>query len=124
MFGMMTVFAEFERSMIQERVRAGLARARANGIRLGWPGLDSEKAVMIRDHLAQGLTFGRVAELVGCGTSTVQHIRPQMAYGKLSIHSIHTTHGKQPSNHTNAGSSRMRAHYENNDDWTHQPKVR
>jgi DNA invertase Pin-like site-specific DNA recombinase len=28
MFGMMGVFAEFERSMIQERVRAGLRRAR------------------------------------------------------------------------------------------------
>jgi hypothetical protein len=29
MFGMMDVFAEFERSMIQERVRVGLARAKA-----------------------------------------------------------------------------------------------
>src|SRR5580692_7007834 len=31
MFGMLGVFAEFERAMIQERVRAGLARARAEG---------------------------------------------------------------------------------------------
>jgi DNA invertase Pin-like site-specific DNA recombinase len=31
MFQMMGVFAEFERAMIQERVRAGLARARARG---------------------------------------------------------------------------------------------
>jgi DNA invertase Pin-like site-specific DNA recombinase len=29
MFQMMSVFAEFERAMIQERVRAGLARARS-----------------------------------------------------------------------------------------------
>ena len=35
MFGMLGVFAEFERSMIQERVRAGLARARAQGVTLG-----------------------------------------------------------------------------------------
>jgi DNA invertase Pin-like site-specific DNA recombinase len=34
---MMGVFAEFERSMIQERVRAGLARARSEGKRLGRP---------------------------------------------------------------------------------------
>jgi DNA invertase Pin-like site-specific DNA recombinase len=34
MFQMMGVFAEFERAMIQERVRAGLARARDEGIRL------------------------------------------------------------------------------------------
>jgi DNA invertase Pin-like site-specific DNA recombinase len=32
MFQMMGVFAEFERAMIQERVRAGLARARAEGL--------------------------------------------------------------------------------------------
>jgi DNA invertase Pin-like site-specific DNA recombinase len=35
MFQMCGVFAEFERSMIVERVNAGLARARANGVRLG-----------------------------------------------------------------------------------------
>jgi DNA invertase Pin-like site-specific DNA recombinase len=37
LFGMMGVFAEFERSMIQERVRAGLKRARSEGKRLGRP---------------------------------------------------------------------------------------
>jgi DNA invertase Pin-like site-specific DNA recombinase len=35
MFQMMGVFAEFERAMIQERVRAGLARAKEEGKRLG-----------------------------------------------------------------------------------------
>ena len=35
MFGMLGVFSEFERSIIQERVKAGLARAKANGKRLG-----------------------------------------------------------------------------------------
>src|SRR3954470_13910998 len=37
MFQMMGVFAEFERSIISERVRAGLARARGEGKRLGRP---------------------------------------------------------------------------------------
>ena len=37
MFQMMGVFAEFERAIIQERVRAGLARARSEGKRLGRP---------------------------------------------------------------------------------------
>jgi DNA invertase Pin-like site-specific DNA recombinase len=37
MFQMLGVFAEFERAMIQERVRAGLARARADGKTLGRP---------------------------------------------------------------------------------------
>jgi DNA invertase Pin-like site-specific DNA recombinase len=37
MFQMLGVFSEFERAMIQERVRAGLARARSEGKRLGRP---------------------------------------------------------------------------------------
>ncbi len=37
LFQMCGVFAEFERSMIQERVKAGLARARAQGKKLGRP---------------------------------------------------------------------------------------
>src|SRR6478672_7754050 len=37
MFQMMGVFAEFERSMLRERVSAGLARARAEGVQLGRP---------------------------------------------------------------------------------------
>jgi putative DNA-invertase from lambdoid prophage Rac len=37
MAGLLAVFAEFEREILQERVRAGLAQARQNGKRLGWP---------------------------------------------------------------------------------------
>ena len=37
LFQMMGVFAEFERAMIQERVRAGLQRAREQGKKLGRP---------------------------------------------------------------------------------------
>jgi len=47
MFQMMGVFAEFERAMIQERVRAGLARAKDAGKQLGRPRLaaDIENAI-------------------------------------------------------------------------------
>src|SRR5215471_12089441 len=47
LFQMMGVFAEFERAMIQERVRAGLARARAEGKHIGRPrvGLETEQAI-------------------------------------------------------------------------------
>lgn len=58
----MGVFAELERSLIRERVRAGLARAKASGARLGRPKLDDDKASMIRSHLAQGLSVDRVAD--------------------------------------------------------------
>jgi Resolvase, N terminal domain len=42
MFQMMGVFAEFERSIIQERVRAGLKRAKAEGKMLGRPRIAPE----------------------------------------------------------------------------------
>src|SRR4029434_10386502 len=48
MFQMMGVFAEFERAMIQERVRAGLRRAKDEGKQLGRPkiGADVERAIL------------------------------------------------------------------------------
>src|SRR5882757_5901864 len=52
MFGMMGVFAEFERSMIKERVRAGLARAKDSGTRLGRPPIPAETEAAIRAALA------------------------------------------------------------------------
>jgi hypothetical protein len=52
MFQMMGVFAEFERAMIQERVRAGLARAKSEGKRLGRPRIAPELEARIRKALA------------------------------------------------------------------------
>jgi hypothetical protein len=52
MFQMMGVFAEFERAMIQERVRAGLARARSEGKRLGRPPIAPALEKRIREALA------------------------------------------------------------------------
>jgi DNA invertase Pin-like site-specific DNA recombinase len=76
MFQMMGVFAEFERAMIQERVRAGLARARSEGKRLGRPRIPAETENAVRKALA---TPGRpgirvIAERFGVNPSTVQRI--------------------------------------------------
>ena len=63
MFQMMGVFAEFERSMIQERVHAGLRRARANGKTLGRPKtLTPKQADQIRTLRADGMSFRRIAK--------------------------------------------------------------
>lgn len=43
MFGMLSVFAEFERDVIRERVNAGLAAARARGRKGGRPKVDQKK---------------------------------------------------------------------------------
>src|SRR5262245_38186266 len=84
LFQMMGVSAEFERSIIQERVRAGLARARSEGKRLGRPTISEEKEVAIRAALSQpGRPGVRViAKQFGVDPSTVQRIsRPFVASG-------------------------------------------
>ena len=53
MFQMMGVFAEFERAMIQERVRAGLKRAVAEGTKLGRPKIDEKTERAIRAALGR-----------------------------------------------------------------------
>jgi len=76
MFQMMGVFAEFERAMIQERVRAGLARARSEGKRLGRPPIAPALEKRIREALA---TPGRpgirvIAKQFGVSPMTVQNV--------------------------------------------------
>ncbi|CAI8981503.1 recombinase family protein [Methylocaldum szegediense] len=79
MFQMLGVFSEFERAMIRERVNAGLARARANGKRLGRPqiGLEIEEAV--RASLRAGVGVLKTARTHGVGTSVVQRIKATMS---------------------------------------------
>jgi DNA invertase Pin-like site-specific DNA recombinase len=78
MFQMMGVFAEFERAIIVERVKAGLARARAQGKRLGRPTLPAATEQRIRDRLATGMGILRVAKTIGVGVSAVQRIKGSM----------------------------------------------
>jgi DNA invertase Pin-like site-specific DNA recombinase len=77
MFQMLGVFAEFERSIIQERVRAGLRRARSEGKRLGRPPIAPELEKRIRDALrVPGRTEGvrKIAARFGISPDTVQRI--------------------------------------------------
>jgi DNA invertase Pin-like site-specific DNA recombinase len=80
MFQMMGVFAEFERSMIQERVRAGLARAKAAGAKFVRPRIDSAIEKEIRKALQKGeIGMRKIAVEFGVGTGTVQRIRAEMS---------------------------------------------
>lgn len=78
MFGMLGVFAEFERSMIQERVRAGLSRARAEGKQLGRPKIPAPVEQQIRDRLSSGESLRSVAREMHVGVSVVQRVRAAM----------------------------------------------
>ena len=82
MFQMLGVFAEFERSIIQERVRAGLSRARKEGKRLGRPPIAAKLKERIQEALtAPGRTEGvrKIAERLGVNPSTVQAISMELA---------------------------------------------
>jgi DNA invertase Pin-like site-specific DNA recombinase len=74
MFQMLAVFAEFERGIIRERVNAGLARARANGVKLGRrrvkPSVEAQ-IVALRD---KGYGILKIRKKLGIGTSVVQRV--------------------------------------------------
>jgi DNA invertase Pin-like site-specific DNA recombinase len=80
MFQMLGVFAEFERAMIQERIRAGLARARAEGKQLGRPKItmQTERAIQaaLRKKNRPGLR--RIASALGVGVGTVQRVSREL----------------------------------------------
>ena len=74
MFQMLGVFAEFERGIIRERVNAGLARAKANGVKLGRrrvkPSVEAQ-IVALRD---KGYGILKIGRTLGVGTSVVQRV--------------------------------------------------
>ncbi len=74
LFGMMGVFAEFERAMIRERVNAGLARAKAEGKQLGRPKVPAETEAAIRAARADGMGKVKIAKRLGVGVRTVQRV--------------------------------------------------
>ena len=78
LFQVTGAFAEFERSMIQQRVNAGLARARAQGKRLGRPKIDEKTEWAICQALATGQGILKTAAQFGVGSGTVQRIKAQM----------------------------------------------
>ena len=93
MFGMLGVFSEFEREMIQARVVAGIDRVRGeierNGRytskagkvrkRLGRPNADPKKVELAKQALADGVGVLKAAKLAGLGTGTVQRLKTAVA---------------------------------------------
>ena len=88
MVQVMGVFAEFERSMIQERVRAGLRRAKGEGKQLGRPRIAPELEKRILAALkAPNRTEGirKIAKRFGVDPSTVQRISKKEASNSPSV---------------------------------------
>lgn len=74
MFGMLAVFAEFERNMIQERTQAGLQAARRRGKVGGRPALDAKTKQHIKTLYNGGESAADIAKEYGIGRSTVYKV--------------------------------------------------
>jgi len=78
MFQMVGVFAEFERSMIVERVNAGLAVAKAKGVKLGRPKVKERLKEQIRELVAEGKSVRMVSKKLKVSTGTVVNVKKGM----------------------------------------------
>jgi putative DNA-invertase from lambdoid prophage Rac len=72
MAGLLTVFAEFEREILRERVRAGLDHARQQGKRLGRPPSVAHKAAQARKRFRQGISKSEIARRLQVGRTSVR----------------------------------------------------
>ena len=70
-FGIFASIAEFERELIRERVRSGIAAAKARGKRLGRPKatVDTARIAVLR---AQGLSWAAISQQTGLSKGTAQ----------------------------------------------------
>lgn len=73
--GMLAVFAEFEREILRERVKAGVAHARAKGTVLGRPKSAAKKVDEVR-HLyrKEKLSKSEIARRLGIGRTSVRRL--------------------------------------------------
>jgi len=74
MAGLLAVFAEFEREILRERVRAGLADARRNGTRLGRPMTAGLQADKVRKLHRAGVGKAEIARRLQIGRTSVRRI--------------------------------------------------
>jgi putative DNA-invertase from lambdoid prophage Rac len=74
MAALLAVFAEFEREILRERVRAGLAQARQNGQRLGRPLTAGLLADQIRKLYRAGVSKAEIARRLEIGRTSVRRI--------------------------------------------------
>jgi putative DNA-invertase from lambdoid prophage Rac len=74
MAGLLAIFAEFEREILRERTRAGLAQARLNGKRLGRPETAGLQADQVRKLYRVGVSKSEIARRLDIGRTSVRRI--------------------------------------------------
>ena len=74
MAGLLAIFAEFEREILRERTRAGLAHARQNGKRLGRPATAVRHAIEIQKLYRAGVSKSEIARRLEVSRTSVRRI--------------------------------------------------
>jgi DNA invertase Pin-like site-specific DNA recombinase len=75
MFAMLSVFAEFERSILRDRIMSGLARSTKKS---GRPSIDAHTEHRARKLLDQGTSINATAKMLGIGVATTHRIKTRM----------------------------------------------
>jgi DNA invertase Pin-like site-specific DNA recombinase len=74
-FGIFSALGEYERELIRERIRAGLARAKAEGKKLGRPSnVTTDTVERVRTMRDQGLAIHKIAKTLRIGVGTTSKI--------------------------------------------------
>ena len=77
MAGLLAVFAEFERDILRERVRAGLDHARQQGTQLGRPPSVAHNAAEVQKLCRQGISKSEIARRLEIGRTSVRRLLAQ-----------------------------------------------
>ena len=75
MVGLVVIFSEFEREILGERARAGLAHARRNGKRLGRPKTAALYADQVRRVYHAGMSKAAIARRLNIGRTSVRILK-------------------------------------------------
>src|SRR5690242_6162399 len=90
MAGLPAIFAEFEREILRERTRAGLAHARKKGKRLGRPATAAVHAAESGNCTAQASARREIACRLYIGRTSASRIFGQGYFKEIGIHSAYT----------------------------------
>ena len=74
MAAILSAIAEFERDLIRERVKSGIAAARAKGRKFGRPRVSESAIALIRELRAQGKSYSQIAAASGISRTKVSEL--------------------------------------------------
>ncbi len=74
MAAMVAVFAQFEREILKDRVKAGIAQAKAKGKPMGRPPTAAKQGEKVRALHAQGVSQAQIARRLGIGRTSVRRL--------------------------------------------------